>query len=279
MKRKLVLVFCIITLLFSITGTVAARFSSVEEFFLATKIRSIKLTTYSGMIAWYPLEEGERPRIIVEAEANGSSQKVTRQFLKQLEIQSVRTGSHLELSVIEPMLPPGISSTATNFIIYAGPRAIAEIIARTDNGSIVMDVEFDDIMRLSAQNGPITLKNGAGQITAITTNSEIEFGEIKFTDSSTFQTSNGKIKGKPRFPDDGLFVFQTTNAPIYLDVPENTFGKFSLMTSGGFIEFDLGYDRRSGETIVEVDRGNGPSIQVLTSNDDITVEDPHAILR
>jgi len=51
------------------------------------------------------------------------------------------------------------------------------------------------------------------------------------------------------------------------------------MTSGGFIEFDLGYDRRSGETIVEVDRGNGPSIQVLTSNDDITVEDPHAILR
>lgn len=276
MKRKFLTVFCILTLLFSTTSPVVARFSSVEEFFLATKIRTIKLTTYNGMIAWFPLETGERPRIIVEAEANGSSQKVTRQFLKQLEIDSIRSGSHLELSVVEPMLPPGISSTSTNFIVYAAPGSISEFMASTENGKIIIDVDFEGTMRLSAENGEISLKNGIGQVTALTSNNVINFGEIHFTESSTLQTSNGAIEGRPRFPDAGLFVFETSNAPIYLDIPEDTLGKFSLMTSGGIVDFDLGYDRRLGESIVVVDRGSGPSIQILTSNDNITVEDPYA---
>ena len=241
-----------------------------EEFFLGSEVNAIELHSFSGSISWLALE-GDRPYIVAEKEVRGLSSGAVDEVLEALVVKSTTSQGKMVLRAEKPVLPSSLVNAQVRFKLYASPEQIGELCAKTSHGAIAVEVAFHAKLDLRTANGSIVLQSGRGQVTAATSNGRVEFGRLLLEGSSSVRTSNGRIVGQTEFSQDGTYLFETSNGAIELRVPHDTPGSFRATTSNGKVTFHVGEDQITGSRDVAVQRGEGPSVRLATSNGRVSV--------
>lgn len=247
-----------------------AKVSKREEFPIKEGFRAIELSGYNGSIRWVPLD-GDGARIVAEKEAQGFSSQVLSEFLEDLRFEDHSTDEQMVLRAVEPPRPFGVVSSQVRLIVYASPQQIVDFQAQTSNGSIKVQTPFNGRLRLTTSNGSVTLQSGTGNVDIRTSNGRIELGQLCLRESSSVRSSNGRIAGQVELPDRGNYLFESNNGAIDLRVPHDTPGLFEATTSNGRIEFNVGEDRILERNRVTIQRRQGPTVRLATSNGKITV--------
>lgn len=247
-----------------------ARIAKQKVFDVGSKIRSIEIHGFNGAITWTPIDAGA-PRIVAEKEVRGLSQDMVEGELEELQVEKHISDGKMVLRATKPLKPFGITSYQVRFTLYASPQQITEFAARTSNGAIVVDASFNGRLDLKSSNGKISLRSGSGNVHIRTSNGRVDLGNLSLQAPSSVRTSNGPIFGQVAFPRDGLYSFETSNGSIELRVSHNTLGSIDARTSNGRVEFRVGEDQVEDRRQVNVQRGDGPSIRVSTSNGGISI--------
>ncbi|HKM42376.1 MAG TPA: DUF4097 family beta strand repeat-containing protein [Limnochordia bacterium] len=241
-----------------------------EEFVLHEEINSIELIGFSGSISWLPVE-GAGPCIVAEKEVRGLSSGAVDEVLEELKVESTISQGKMVLRAEKPIRPFGLVTSQVSFRVYASPDQIEEFFAQTSNGTISLDVDFHGKLDLRTANGRIELQSGKGQVNATTSNGRVTFGKLALQGLSSVRTSNGRIEGQAEFAADGNYLFETSNGAIELRMPHDTPGSFRVTTSNGKVTFGVGEDKVAGGKQVTIDRGEGPSVRIATSNGSVSV--------
>lgn len=208
---------------------------------------------------------------MVEKEARGLSEGVVREFLQGIEVERWEEGGTLRLQSVYHQVPLGIFSAQIRFTVYAPPTQIKELKAETSNGRIQIEAPFQGRLSLATKNGRIQLAQGEGEVDLKTSNGRIEFGKLVLHGSGSILTSNGRIEGQLELRGQGNYRIGTSNGSISLRLPQDSPGSFLVRTNNGRVDFQLGSDQAAGRKEVALRRGEGPNVQITTSNGSISV--------
>lgn len=273
MYKQIIISAGLILLICSPHGFSGSRVTSTEEYPISPEVNSINLSGFNGTITWVPVDSTSQGKIIAEKIVRGSINVALDKFLNTIKVEDYSSGSNLVLKATRPKHILGVSTSEVRFTVYASPDQIREFRAQTSNGAMTIDADFYGLLDLKTSNGAITLRSGTGEVQLRTSNGSIDLGKVRFTESSSVRTSNGKIEGTVSFPNFGNFTFENSNGRIDLKMPYDTQGSFDLATSNGTVDFRLGSDVITKKRKVFVSRGNYPSIRLKTSNGSIRVSE------
>lgn len=259
-------------LLFMSNGVFASgRVSATDEIELTSEIEKISLKGFNGSIEWNPVLAEEKPRIIIKKQVYGFLHDNMMSYLNELEVKDLSTNKELILETTKPWISFGVISSTVRFILYATPEQITSFKGEMSNGSITINSSFNCPLNLITSNGSINLKSGSGQVRLRTSNGKIDFGRVNLIDSSQITTSNGLIVGWASLGSSGEYLFETSNGRVDLAFPRETQGTFHVSTNNGRVNFNLG-DRILNTKRAIVDLGEGPNVQIRTSNGSISVQ-------
>lgn len=247
-----------------------ARVRLTEEYVVGSTVESLDLRGFNGSITWVA-SGGPGGRIVVEKEARGLSEGVLREFLQGMEVEKREEGQTLQLRGVYPHVPLGVFAVQIRFTIYAPPEQIRELRAETSNGRIRIEAPFQGRLSLTTKNGRIQLDQGEGEVELRTANGRIEFGKLVLQGSGSILTSNGRIEGQLELKGEGDYRIGTSNGSISLRLPQDSPGSFLVRTNNGRVNFQLGEEQASGRKEVALRRGEGPNVQITTSNGSISV--------
>lgn len=242
----------------------------VEEFVLGPEINSLEVSGFNGAIRWEPLEAGQA-RVVAEKSVRGLNETSLRALLQELRVEQRVEGRRLVLTAVRPERIWGMFSSQMRFTILASGEHLQELRARTANGSIRLNVPFRGVLDASTQNGPISMAEVIGRVQARTANGRIEFGRLVLTEPSALLTSNGRIQGQLVLAGDGEYRLRTSNGQIDLRMPRSTKGLLRAITSNGRVECRLGENQLTGRKEVVIRNGDGPHLDITTSNGSISI--------
>lgn len=273
MKKQIIISTVVMLLAFSSCALVGSRETSKEEYPIASTVGSIHLSGYNGAITWKPIDSTDQAVVVVEKEVRGSLGAIMKKFLVGITIEDHGSASEMVLKATHPKRILGVTTSEVRFTVYASPDQIWRFRAQTSNGAIRIDADFDGLLDLRTSNGSIILRSGTGGVTLRTSNGSIDLGSIRFTESSSVRTSNGRIEGTVSFPQSGTFTFENSNGPVDLRMPDDTLGTFDVSTSNGMVDFRLGHDVVTKQRKAFVTRGSCPCVRIKTSNGNVTVQE------
>lgn len=271
MSKQIVILLGVVLIIFSSHGTSGGRITNGEEYLISSRINSISLNGYNGPITWIPVESPKEAKVVVEKVVRGSISSALEKFSGGIRIEDHSSGSNLILMATRPNRLFGVTTSEVRFTVYASPKQIEEFHARTSNGIIKIEAEFNGLLDLKTSNGAISLRSGTGEIHLKTSNGNIDLGKLQLTNSSSIKTSNGQLSGIVSFPVAGNFSFENSNGRINLKMPYDTQGLFDISTSNGTVDFRLGRDVITKQRKVFITRGSRPSIRIKTSNGNIKI--------
>lgn len=252
------------------SGVFYSKVRAVEEFPIGPDVRSIELSGYNGSIVWEPLN-GQAPRVVAEKEVQGMSEKAVEKLLEEMRIENSSSGQSLVLRAVHPKRTIGWFTLQVRFTVFAPAEQIKEFRARTSNGSIRVKTPVEGVLDLASSNGQINLGEVVGQVNAQTSNARLNFAKLILTRPSTLITSNAGIEGQLELAGEGLYRIVTSNAGIRLRLPHSTRGSLQAATSNGRVEAMLGEHQQVGGNTVVIKRGEGPHLEVKTSNSSISL--------
>lgn len=243
----------------------------VEEFLIGQEIQNLELTGFNGSINWEPFDGGPA-RVVAAKEVKGLREETVRELLEKLRVENWATEGKLTLRAINPLRNSfGLNNCQVRFSVYCPPEQIREFSARTSNGSIRIKAPFRGTLKLNTSNGSISLTEAVGAVEAKTSNGRIAFDQLVLTTPSVLLTSNGRIAGQLELAGEGNYRIGTSNGSISLRLPNSSRGSFRAATSNGRVEFALGDCQSAGKKEVIFRSGEGPHLDITTSNGTISV--------
>lgn len=246
------------------------KISTREEFTVKAEIQAIDIQGFNGSVTWVPVD-ADGPRIVAEKEVRGVTGRGLDEVMADLKIEDFSTPEKLVLRATAPETFSKMVGSQVTFMIYASPQQIKSFQARTSNGAISVEVDFEGRLELQTSNGRIEIQSASGTVHASTSNGRIEFGKLALSSSSSIRTLNGRIAGQAVFPEEGEFRFETHNGSIELRIPYETSGSFDARTNNGTVEYRVGEDQRLDRRQVLVQRDAGPTVWASTSNGRISI--------
>jgi len=243
---------------------------AVEEYPIGAEVESLELSGFNGSITWEPLDGGPA-RVLAEKEVRGFGEDSLRAFLAELRIEEQSSAHQLVLRAVSPQRPFGVFASQVRFVVFAPGEQIKHLRAKTSNGGIRLRARTQGILHLTTKNGSITLAEAEGQVSLRTSNGRIEFGKLVLTGSSSLLTSNGRIEGQLELSGEGDHRIATSNGHISLRMPHGSQGSIRAATSNGKVEVLVGDTRATGRREVVIHGGEGPHLEITTSNGSISV--------
>lgn len=249
---------------------VFATVHSEKQFLIGPETNCLELYGCNGSIVWEPIQDGTS-RIVAQRSVRAFSEAAAREYLQALEVQEQNIDGRMVLRALNPPRPFGVLMSRVRFTVFALGEQFRDFQAQTANGRIEIQTPFDGTLRLTTQNGRITILKAMGQVQCKTANGRIEFGKLVLRESSTLMTANGRIEGQLELPEEGHYRLSTRNGSINLRLPHDTRGSLRAATSNGRVEVHLGDYHSSDRKEVVLGSSAGPRLELTTSNGPISV--------
>ena len=293
MKKTLALIIVVLVMAFTLSGCISIEFSNREKVSEFGEIKgepfsgeNISIVNRNGSIEIIPRDENN---VEIHFEKRVSGPRSTTELesiLDLIEIVVEEINGNLTIKLITPnnlnnlsiganmkvYIPKNVSiqANSSNGNIELGKGLSGDIDFNSSNGKISVDV-LDGEFRIRTSNGSIHMINSKGPGIAETSNGKINFIASQAVGNLSLITSNGSINADLTELTGDKYLFRTSNSHVTIRISEGAGFTLNGKTSNGEITTDY-ILQEDGKTIFGTVNGGGPSIDIQTSNGNITLQ-------